>query len=64
MNYSDVQGLTRILKEHKVEVVVSFLQAVAKPEVHVGIHASLIKASEDAGVKRFVPSEWSGDRKK
>ena len=64
VNYSDVQGLTRILKEHKVEVVVSFLQAVAKPEVHVGIHASLIKASEDAGVKRFVPSEWSGDRKK
>ena len=47
-----------------MEVVVSFLQAVAESEVHVGIHVNLIKASEDAGVNRFVPSEWGGDLEK
>lgn len=64
VNYSDVEGLTHILKEHKVEAVISFIQALVEPKVHVGIHTSLIKASEEAGVKRLVPSEWAGDLEK
>lgn len=64
VDYDDVEGLTNAFKEHKVEAVVSFINSLVEWEKHVKIHANLIKASEDAGVKRFIPSEWAGDVKK
>lgn len=65
VDYDDVEGLANTFKEYKVEVVVSFINSLVESrEKHAKIHVNLIKASEDAGVKRFIPSEWGGDVKK
>lgn len=64
VDYDDVEGITIALREHKVEAVVSFISVLADPPKHASIHENLIKASEGAEVKRFIPSEWGMDVRK
>ncbi len=40
--------------------LISFAFTADKQE-HVNLHRNLIKACQQAGVKRYVPSEWAGD---
>ena len=40
--------------------LISSAVAIDKQE-HINLHRNLIKACQQAGVKRFVPSEWAGD---
>ncbi|KAF7304359.1 BHLH domain-containing protein [Mycena chlorophos] len=50
---ADVAAVAAVLKEHKVEVIVS---AVGSPAVPA--QEPLVKAAKEAGVKLFVPSEF------
>ncbi|KAG9314734.1 hypothetical protein JVU11DRAFT_5543 [Chiua virens] len=53
VDYTDVNSLTSILKENKVEVVISALAFGALPA-----QRPIAEAAKEAGVKLFVPSEY------
>ncbi|TFK76170.1 NAD(P)-binding protein [Pluteus cervinus] len=54
VDYSDVQGIAKALKDHKVEVLISTLSSTALGPEQI----SLADAAKEAGVKLFVPSEF------
>ena len=53
MDYADIETLASILREHKVEVVISALAYGALPA-----QWTIADAAKEAGVKLFVPSEY------
>ncbi|CAK5266032.1 unnamed protein product [Mycena citricolor] len=53
-SYDDVPAVTAALKAHNVEVIVSTLNVAALPA-----QLALVDAAQQAGVKLFVPSEFS-----
>ncbi|KAH7018406.1 uncharacterized protein B0I36DRAFT_388623 [Microdochium trichocladiopsis] len=59
-DYQDTAELSRIFKAGSVDVVMSFIIAHLDPDAAVS--KRLVDAAIDAGVKRFVPSEWSVGR--
>ncbi|KAG1825490.1 uncharacterized protein BJ212DRAFT_1443618 [Suillus subaureus] len=52
-DYTDVKAVASILREHKVEVVISAVAYGALPS-----QSSIADAAKEAGVKLFVPSEF------
>ncbi|KAG1738602.1 uncharacterized protein EDB91DRAFT_1237696 [Suillus paluster] len=52
-DYADVKSVASILREHKVEVVISALAYGALPS-----QSTIADAAKEAGVKLFVPSEY------
>ncbi|KAG1889275.1 hypothetical protein F4604DRAFT_832898 [Suillus subluteus] len=52
-DYADVKAVASILREHKVEVVISALAYGALPA-----QSTIADAAKEAGVKLFVPSEF------
>ena len=52
-DYADVKAVASILREHKVEVVISALAYGALPS-----QSTIADAAKEAGVKLFVPSEY------
>ncbi|OAX37281.1 NAD(P)-binding protein [Rhizopogon vinicolor AM-OR11-026] len=53
VDYADVNAVASILREHKVEVVISALAYGALPA-----QSTIADAAKEAGVKLFVPSEY------
>lgn len=58
MDYTDYSSLVEHLRG--VEAVVSVINVVSAAEAGAMAHENLIRASIEAGVKRFAPSEWAG----
>ncbi|KAF7346899.1 BHLH domain-containing protein [Mycena venus] len=54
VNTSDVNAVSKALKDHKVEVVISTLGQAGI----IAVQSIIAEGSRAAGVKLFVPSEW------
>ncbi|KAL1729905.1 hypothetical protein EV714DRAFT_237139 [Schizophyllum commune] len=53
IDYDDVDGTAKVLREHKVEVIISAVTTTAVPQ-----QIPLANAAKAAGVQLFVPSEF------
>ena len=53
IDYDDVDGTGKVLREHKVEVIISAVTTTAVPQ-----QIPLANAAKAAGVQLFVPSEF------
>ena len=58
VDFGNVDQIAEALKG--ATALLSFL-AVPEKEEFIRINRNLIKACQQAGVKRFVPGEWAGD---
>ncbi|KAJ6522344.1 hypothetical protein DFH09DRAFT_1191722 [Mycena vulgaris] len=55
VDFNNAEAVAAVLKQHKVDVVLSAINVVAAPE---RTHKALIEAAKLAAVKLFVPSEY------